>query len=141
VSSEVLRLWYNPVVFDQWIMIMLPLKTRFTKNHIFQFIVVLALTLGLAACSKPRPVETTLAALSNAQIEFDGKLVSVNGTLRTFDEPRHYWIENLALNRVALEGDFDLSSKVGQTIKVRGRFFYRAETGRRIEVEEIDPLP
>ena len=84
---------------------------------------------------------TTLSSLSAAQKDFNGRRVIVSGTLRTFDAPRHYWIENEALDRVALEGAIDLAPLVGQTVKVQGMFHYNMESGRLIEVEELLTLP
>ena len=85
--------------------------------------------------------KTTLSALSEAQKDFDGRQVIVSGTLRTFDTPRHYWIENEALDRVALlEGTINLAPLVSQTVTVRGMFRYDSEAGRRIEVDELVAL-
>jgi hypothetical protein len=72
-----------------------------------------------------------------AQKDFNGRQVLVSGALRTFATPRHYWIENDALDRVALEGAIDLQPLVGQTVKVRGMFHYDSKAGRRIEVDEL----
>lgn len=99
------------------------------------------LTLGLAACGEPKPVLTSLSALAAAQKDFDGQQVIVSGTLRTFDKPRHYWIENEALDRVAVRGEFDFAEWVGETIKVQGRFAYDTEAGRRIEVQDVVVQP
>ena len=93
----------------------------------------------IAGCGDSAPIRTSLSALSQAQSDFNGRNVIVNGTLRTFEAPKHYWIENDSLDRVALEGVDDLSPWVGQPIEVRGTFFYDLETGRRIEVEEFVP--
>ena len=99
-----------------------------------------ATTLLLAGCGESAPVKTTLSALSEVQKDFDGRLVMVSGTLRKFDMPRHYWIENDALDRVALEGSINLAPLVSQTVTVRGMFRYDSEAGRRIEVDEFVAL-
>ena len=96
-----------------------------------------AITLLLVGCGKSAPVKTTLSVLSEVQKDFDGRLVMVSGTLRTFDLPRHYWIENDALDRVALERAINLAPLVSQTVTVRGIFRYDTEAGRRIEVHEL----
>lgn len=87
----------------------------------------------------PPPVATTLSALKAAQDDFDGRRVIVSGTLRSFDDPEHYWIENSALDRVALEADEPLQARVGEVLEVHGRFTYDRDEGRRIDVELIVP--
>lgn len=91
-------------------------------------------------CQGSEPVNTTLAVLSDAQSDFDGRRVMVSGTLKTHAEPRHYWIENDSFNRVALETAEDLAPWVGRTVKVRGTFFYDPDRGRRIQVEDMSAL-
>lgn len=91
----------------------------------------------LSGCGETKPVETSLAALAESQVHFNGRLVRVSGTLRTFDEPRHYWIENEDLDRVALEGRDDLAARVGQDVEVVGTFKYSRNTGRKIEVRQL----
>ena len=100
-----------------------------------------AITLLLEGCGASVPVKTTLSASSEVQKDFDGSRVIVSETLRTFDTPRHYWIENEALDRVALlEGTINLAPLVSQTVTVRGMFRYDSEAGRRIEVDELVAL-
>ena len=101
----------------------------------------MTLLLALAACGPAAPIQTTLAALSEAQRDFNGRHVEVAGVLRTFPNPRHYWIENESLDRVALEGDHDFSSYVGQTVEVSGVFAFDRDRGRRIRVEQLDASP
>jgi hypothetical protein len=78
---------------------------RYTAGMRIKLLMTFAITLLLVGCGASVPVKTTLSALSEIQKDFDGRQVIVSGTLRTFDTPRHYWIENDALDRVALEGD------------------------------------
>jgi hypothetical protein len=94
-----------------------------------------------AGCGDSAPVTTSLSALSRAQSDFDGRKVIVSGTLRTFESPKHYWIENDSLDRVALQNVDDLSLWVGRAIEVRGTFLYDLEAGRRIEVEDYKLSP
>ncbi len=101
-------------------------------------VLLLALLVG---CGESPPVRTSLSALAEAQKDFNGRHVVVSGTLRTFAEPRHYWIENESLDRVALEYADDLQPRVGQVIEVRGTFVYDPEQGRRIEVRELTAAP
>ena len=106
-----------------------------------KLLMAFVITLLLVGCGASVPVKTTLSALSEAQKDFDGRQVIVSGTLRTFDTPRHYWIENEALDRVALlEGTINLAPLVSQTVTVRGMFRYDSEAGRRIEVDEFVAL-
>jgi hypothetical protein len=114
---------------------------RYTAEMRIKLLMTFGITLLLAGCGASVPVKTTLAALSEAQKDFDGRQVIVSGTLRTFDTPRHYWIENEALDRVALlEGTINLAPLVSQTVTVRGMFRYDSEAGRRIEVDEFVAL-
>jgi hypothetical protein len=105
-----------------------------------KLLMTFAITLLLVGCGASVPVKTTLSALSEVQKDFDGRQVIVSGTLRTFDTPRHYWIENDALDRVALEVTINLAPMVSQMVKVRGMFRYDTEAGRRIEVAEFVAL-
>lgn len=105
-----------------------------------KLLMAFAITLLLVGCGASAPIKTTLSALSEVQKDFDGRLVIVSGTLRTFDMPRHYWIENEALDRVALEGAVNLAPLVSQSVTVRGMFRYDSEAGRRIEVDELVAL-
>ena len=106
-----------------------------------KLLMTFAITLLLVGCGASVPVKTTLSALTEVQKDFDGKQVIVSGILRTFDTPRHYWIENEALDRVALlEGTINLAPLVSQTVTVRGMFRYDSEAGRRIEVDELVAL-
>ena len=91
----------------------------------------------LWGCGDPAPTRTSLSALTASQLDFNGRHVRVSGTLRTFDSPRHYWIENENLDRVALIALEDLAPLVGQTIDVSGIFVYDRNAGRRIEVKQI----
>ncbi len=105
-----------------------------------KLLMAIAITLLLVGCGASAPVQTTLSALSEVQKDFDGRHVIVRGTLRTFDMPRHYWIENDTLDRVALVGTINLAPLVSQTVSVRGMFRYDSDAGRRIEVEELVAL-
>ena len=106
-----------------------------------EFLPVLIVAIALSGCGDPPPVQTTLAALKASQADFSGRQVVVSGTLRTFDSPRHYWIENEALDRVALEGADELAPLVGQTVEVSGTFVYDRNAGRRIVVQQLRTVP
>ena len=98
---------------------------------------LLALILLTSSCSDDTPTRTDLSALRSAQTDFHGRDIIVSGTLRSFPDPLHYWIENDALDRVALESERDLAQWVGEIVEVRGTFYYGRKSGRRIYVREL----
>jgi hypothetical protein len=102
----------------------------------------IALAVLLAGCpaEDETPVEVSLAELVAEQREFDGRDVETQGVVRTFDEPRHYWIEDDHPNRVELLPDEVAEPYVGQEVRVTGRFSYADDRGRVIEVDEITPI-
>lgn len=103
----------------------------------FRIGAALTIALFVPGCGDSAQITTDLSALSNAQQDFNGQKVIVSGILRTFDSPRHFWIENHSYDRVALHGVGDLAPLLGQQVEVRGRFFYDRESGRRIQVEAL----
>ena len=113
---------------------------RYTVEMRIKLLIAFATTLLLVGCGESAPTKTTLSALSQVQKDFDGRSVMVSGTLRTFDKPRHYWIENDALDRVALEGAINLAPLESKTVTVTGMFRYDSNAGRRIEVDELVAL-
>jgi hypothetical protein len=96
-----------------------------------------ALALLLVACGGSEPVATTLPALAAEPATWDGRAVIVTGTVRTFPEPRHYWIETSDRDRVELDGGRDLEALVGWTVEVEGTFRYDRSAGRRIRVRRL----
>jgi hypothetical protein len=104
-------------------------------------VLTLALISLIAGCGGRDAQQTSLSALAAAQQDFDGRQVIVSGTLRTFAEPRHYWIENDKLDRVALEGGDNLAGRVGDVVEVHGRFHYDRREGRRLFVTKLVDIP
>lgn len=98
--------------------------------------VLLVCWLGLGACSDAART-VSLAELRETPERYAGSTVAVSGTLRSFDDPEHFWVENDALDRVGLEGGENLRALVGWTVEVRGTFRYDRSAGRRIEVTAI----
>lgn len=96
----------------------------------------------LAGCAggpdAPSPV--TLADLVVEQDRYDGQMVVTEGTVRTYDHPRHYWIEDDAVNRVELVPSEAAADHVGARVRVRGPFTFRDDEGRRITVEQLEIL-
>lgn len=80
----------------------------------------------------------TLETLVELQREYDGERVATSGVLRTYKKPRHYWIEDENLNRVALEPEDKLPALVGRTVRVVGRFSYSPSKGRIITIEHME---
>jgi hypothetical protein len=97
---------------------------------------------GVLGCagdgSEPRVV--TLAELVAEQDAYDGSTVIVEGTVRTYDQPRHYWIEDVEQHRVELFPHDLVEDLVGHQIRVTGRFTFVDDRGRGIDVEELDVL-
>lgn len=60
--------------------------------------------------------------------------------MRTFDDPRHFWIEDADLNRVELWPSGSVEPRLGERIQVEGRFTFRDGEGRRITVEDVEVL-
>ena len=99
-------------------------------------LVLLALLLG-AACSSGAATEVDLRVLAEQQEAWDGRVVQVTGVLRTHDAPEHYWVEDDAQHRVELVPDDGLAMLVGRRVTARGRFTFREDEGRRIEVDSL----
>lgn len=90
----------------------------------------------LTACG-PDVGFVSLAELVDRQHEYDGERVATRGVLRTYDDPRHYWIEDEALNRVGLFPEDELPGLVGRELSVVGHFAYGPKTGRSITIERM----
>lgn len=84
---------------------------------------------------------TTTAELAANSRAYSGLQVKVAGTLRSYPEPLHFWIEDTELNRVAVEFHEPLEPLVGQRIEVQGRFSYQLSAGRRITVDRLTTAP
>ena len=65
---------------------------------------LLAALIGLAGCDySDAPQAAPLRMLAEQPADYDGELVTTAGTVRHFQDPLHYWIEDDDLNRVALK--------------------------------------
>ncbi len=102
-------------------------------------------TLFLYGCSE-QAVQVELATLKNAQNSFNVRQVKISGTLQTFATPRHFWIEDDARNRVALDNqsvsrfysEEELIGLEGKVFEVAGEFRYQSDKGRSIRVATIE---
>ena len=83
----------------------------------------------------------TLETLVEMQNEYNGERVATRGVLRTYDHPRHYWIEDDKMNRVALQPEDKLPPLVGRTLRVVGKYSYSPSTGRIITIEHMELEP
>lgn len=97
-------------------------------------------TILLAACGA-NTGGVTLETLVDLQREYNGERVATRGVVRTFDNPRHYWIEDEEMNRVALQPEDKLPPLVGRTLRVVGKFSYSPSTGRIITIEHMELEP
>jgi hypothetical protein len=93
---------------------------------------------GGATASPPSPV--TLAELVEDQHGFDGDLVTVEGTVRSYDAPRHHWVEDADQHRVELEPQDLVAPHVGDRVRVTGRYSFRDDRGRLIEIDDLEIL-
>lgn len=103
---------------------------------------LLIAALALAGCGlAPRgTAEVTLAELASDQEEFRGRTVVTEGVVQTFDDPRHYWIEDAAQNRVELRPMGMVETLVGARVRVEGLFTFADDEGRRIAIEGLEVL-
>lgn len=99
-----------------------------------------AVLLGCSGGGDGTPDDVALVDLVVEQDAYDGDLVTTQGVVRTFDEPRHYWIEDDDQNRVELVPQDRVSPHLGDRIEVTGRFTFRDDEGRRIEVDQLEVL-
>jgi hypothetical protein len=64
--------------------------------------------------------------------------VIAEGTVRSYDEPLHYWIEDAELNRVELEPHDEVEELLGHDIRVTGTFTFDPERGRLITIDDLE---
>lgn len=99
------------------------------------------LALLVAGCSGGGGTSAvTLEQLVAEQERYDGERVIVEGVLRDYDDPRHYWIEDAVPNRVELVPHETVEELVGRELRVVGEFSYRDDRGRVITVEDVEDL-
>jgi hypothetical protein len=104
---------------------------------------LVALLVWTSACSgdgEDVPTVVSLAELVADQAAYDGELVTTEGTVRSFDDPLHHWVEDADVNRVELVPDEVAAPHLGAEVRVTGRYTFRDDEGRRIEVERLEVL-
>ena len=65
-------------------------------------LVVVMTGIALFGCVGGSPQPVSLAELATAQDAYDGSSVIVEGSVQTYDQPHHYWIEDIEQHRVEL---------------------------------------
>jgi hypothetical protein len=103
-----------------------------------RFFSVVPLLLVLAGCDYSQAPQAAPLHLLVAELEtHENVRVVTGGVVRTFDSPRHYWIEDDALHRVEIHPMHAVADYVGQTVAVTGTFHFAADKGRWIEAEKV----
>jgi len=110
-----------------------------SRNMNARFLPILLLLIFTAGCGDS-DAEVSLKVLADYQQGYDGRTVVTEGKVRTFDDPRHYWIEDDDLNRVAITPDDAVAEHVGQSVRVTGVFSASREAGRSIEATRVSPI-
>lgn len=95
--------------------------------------------LGCAGGTTP-PQAVSLADLVAEQDVYDGSVVIVEGTVQTHDQPRHSWIEDAEQHRVEVFTHDAVADLVGRRIRLTGRFTFRDDRGRGIDIDELEVL-
>jgi hypothetical protein len=104
-----------------------------------------ALVVALAACGGGEPRAVSLAELALAAEDYDGEVVETVGVVRAFTEAEddavqdHFAVEDADHNRVELVPHAAVEPHVDDEVRVVGTFAFSTETGRRLEVDEIEP--
>ncbi len=70
----------------------------------------------------------------------DTQNVVTSGRVRSFDEPLHYWIEDVDLNRVEIKPHELIAPHLGKEVEVEGQFSFSRETGRLLQAESVSPV-
>ncbi|WP_052668453.1 hypothetical protein [Nitriliruptor alkaliphilus] len=101
-----------------------------------------ALCVGVIGCGvgDDQPVEVSLAELVEDQHAYDGRTVITSGVVRSFDDPVHYWIEDRDVHRVEVVPAELIEQHVGAEVEVTGRYTFRDDEGRRIEIDSLEVL-
>lgn len=104
--------------------------------------VSLGVVIGLAGCDySDAPQAAPLQMLAEQPADYEGERVTTAGTVRHFQDPLHYWIEDDDLNRVALKPVEKVEPHLGKRVRVTGVFHYQENAGREIELEAIQEEP
>jgi hypothetical protein len=103
-------------------------------------LLVASVLVGCGGTTSPAPGPVTLAELVEDQHGFDGETVTVEGIVRSYDAPLHHWVEDADQHRVELEPQDLVAPHVGDRIRVTGRYTFRDDRGRLIEIDDLEVL-
>ena len=110
---------------------------RFLPGLLPALLPILAV-LMLSACGSDEITHVTLAELVANPTAYDGRTVAVRGRVHSFDDPRHYWLEDEHINRVGLLPSARIAPHLQRHVQVTGRFSFSRDRGRRITVEQVE---
>ena len=113
-----------------------------SKPNAVAAVPALVLAMLLAGCNSgdASPREVTLAVLAANSSAHDGHRVATQGRVQTFATPRHYWIEDVDLNRVEIVPHALIAPYVGKRVRVVGDFTYSREDGRMLILEDAESI-
>ena len=111
------------------------------KTVLHRALILSSLLLTLTACQgSATPQDVALAELAAQATQYDGRTVRTRGRVRSFDSPRHYWLEDRWGNRVGLLPPEQAAPHLDREISVRGRFEYNPQRrGRYISLDAVEP--
>jgi len=99
-----------------------------------------ALAIALLGCEGGRPAATELALedLVDAARRYDGERVTTRGVVSSHPDRDHYWIQEGERYRVGVRPRSAVSSRLGERVRVTGRFTYSGDEGRWLRAEQIE---
>lgn len=111
-------------------------------NVMSRVMIGLMALLMLAGCDySDAPQAAPLHLLASEPEQYQDTLVVTTGVVRTFAEPRHYWVEDDDLNRVEIRPMAKIEKRVGERVSVTGTFHFAMDKGRWIEAESVTSGP
>lgn len=116
-----------------------PIVNRARMPRLRAVLIVVSCVLALVGCADGNGIrDVTLAELADNSQRWDGHEVRVRGTVRGYDDPRHYWLEDAFINRVGLQPPQAIAAHLGREITVVGHYTYARDRGRQITISTIE---